>query len=211
MKPMDKGLAMSQGIRMTKKKYRTIVVDPPWEYPEGWPAWNNRGQRKPLNYSQMTVEQIAALPIYNLLEREGYVFLWVTNRYLEQGFFTMREWRCTPKQTLTWCKSPIGQGPGGMFATTTEFIIVGQYINPNTHAHNRRTTGKVNTSWFEWPRGVHSAKPEAFQDIIERVCPPPYLEIFARRHRLGWHVWGNEVNNDLELLDEPGGFILSEA
>lgn len=186
-------------------KYRTIVIDPPWEHLEGWPAWNNKGERKLLSYPTMTVEQIASLPINSLLEREGYVFLWVTNRYLEQGFFVMREWQCAPRQTLTWCKQPIGQGPGGMFATTTEFIIVGQRINPNTHAHGRRTAGKVNTSWFQWLRGKHSEKPESFQDIVEQVSPPPYLEMFARRHRLGWHVWGNEVTSDIELSPAQTG------
>jgi N6-adenosine-specific RNA methylase IME4 len=180
-------------------KYRAIVIDPPWDYPEGWPAWNNNGNRKPLDYSSMTVEMITALPIFDLAEHEGYVFLWVTSRYLEQGFFIMRSWRCVPRQTLVWCKRPRGQGPGGMFATTTEFIIVGQRIGPNSHARGKRTNGKINTSWFEWPRGKHSQKPEAFQDIVQQICPGPYLEMFARRHRLGWDVWGNEVENNIEF------------
>ena len=181
------------------QKYRTIVIDPPWEYPEGFPAWNDNGERKPLDYPTMTLERIAALPIYDLLEHEGYIFLWVTNRYLEQGFKVLRAWRCVPRQTLTWCKPAQGSGLGGMFATTTEFVIVGQRIGENSHARGKRTQGKINTSWFEWKRGEHSQKPEAFQDLVEQVAPPPYLEMFARRHRLGWHVWGNEVNSDVEI------------
>lgn len=181
-------------------KYKTIVIDPPWDYPEGWPAWNNNGKRKPLDYSSMTIDAITALPIFDLIEHEGYIFLWITNRHLEQGFSIIRDWRCVPRQTLTWCKKPIGQGPGGMFATTTEFVIIGQRIGPNSHARGKRTIGRVNTSWFEWPRGKHSQKPEAFIDIVEQVCPPPYLEMFARRHRLGWHVWGNEVNSNIAIV-----------
>ena len=181
------------------KKYRTIVIDPPWEYPEGWPAWNDNGKRKPLDYPTMTVEEIAALPIYSLLEHEYYAFLWVPNRYLEQGFAVMRTWRCVPRQTLTWCKIPHGQGPGGMFATTTEFIIIGQRIGPRSHARGTRTIDKVDTSWFNWLRGRHSEKPEAFQGILEIVSPSPYLEMFARRPRLGWDVWGNQVESDINL------------
>ena len=38
--------------------------------------------------------------------------------------------------------------------------------------------------------------------IIERCSPGPYLELFARRKRLGWDVWGNEVESDLVLGGE---------
>lgn len=49
------------------------------------------------------------------------------------------------------------------------------------------------TRWWNWPRAEHSAKPEAFQDVVESVSPGPYLELFARRQRLGWHSWGNQA------------------
>lgn len=46
------------------------------------------------------------------------------------------------------------------------------------------------TTWWQWPRGVHSAKPPAFLDMVERVSPGPYVELFARAPRLGWDSWG---------------------
>jgi N6-adenosine-specific RNA methylase IME4 len=52
---------------------------------------------------------------------------------------------------------------------------------------------RVDTRWFTWPRGSHSQKPEAFYDMVESVSPGPYLELFARRNRLGWDTWGNEA------------------
>jgi N6-adenosine-specific RNA methylase IME4 len=58
----------------------------------------------------------------------------------------------------------------------------------------------VDTRWFAWPRGAHSAKPEAFLDLVERVSPGPYLELFARRARLGWDTWGNEALGGSDLL-----------
>ena len=45
---------------------------------------------------------------------------------------------------------------------------------------------------FNPARLKHSQKPEKFLDLIEQVCPGPYLELFARRNRLGWDTWGNE-------------------
>jgi N6-adenosine-specific RNA methylase IME4 len=59
------------------------------------------------------------------------------------------------------------------------------------------------TRWFTWPRGAHSAKPEAFIDMVEQVSPPPYVELFARRHRLGWDVWGNESANTAQMVAAP--------
>lgn len=182
-------------------EYLTIVADPPWPYPEGWPAWASRStERSSLPYPSMTVEAISALPVARHIAREGHVFLWTTNRYLDAAFDVLRAWDCTPKQTLVWCKPPQGKGPGGMFATTTEFVVIGQRIRPNTNAHGKRTMGeRVDTSWFAWPRGRHSEKPAAFMDMVERVAPGPYLELFARRRRLGWDAWGDEVESDLEM------------
>lgn len=45
----------------------------------------------------------------------------------------------------------------------------------------------------------HSAKPEAFLDLVESVSPGPYLELFARRNRLGWDTWGNESLEHVEV------------
>jgi N6-adenosine-specific RNA methylase IME4 len=87
-----------------------------------------------------------------------------------------------------------------MFSTTTEFVIVAQRINSGTHAHGQRTNGvRVPTSWFQWPRGEHSEKPEEFYAMVEQVSPGPYLEMFARRSRIGWDVWGDEAPSVLDL------------
>ncbi len=49
---------------------------------------------------------------------------------------------------------------------------------------------QIDTTWFCWPRGAHSVKPQAFLDLVERVSPGPYVELFARQPRLGWDSWG---------------------
>jgi N6-adenosine-specific RNA methylase IME4 len=48
-------------------------------------------------------------------------------------------------------------------------------------------------------RKNHSKKPEFFQDLIETVSDAPRLEMFARRVRYGWDVWGNEVESNVNL------------
>src|SRR5665647_373510 len=83
-------------------KYRTIVVDPPWPYDDGWPGWGlSREERSALPYPAMTLDEIRDLPVFSLVEPEGYVFVWTTNRYIEDAFSIARSWRLVPRQTIT--------------------------------------------------------------------------------------------------------------
>ncbi len=59
--------------------------------------------------------------------------------------------------------------------------------------------GRIDTRWFTWPRGAHSAKPDAFYDMVEQVSSGPYLELFARRARFGWDYWGDQSLGTAEL------------
>lgn len=95
---------------------------------------------------------------------------------------------------LTWCKPGLG---AGRFQCNTEQVVLcrkgSRHGNP---------FGMTNGTWFPWPRAEHSSKPNAFYDLVERVSPAPYLELFARRKRMGWDCWGNEVESDLEIKKE---------
>jgi len=53
------------------------------------------------------------------------------------------------------------------------------------------------------PRGEHSRKPDVFHEVIEKVSPGPYVELFARRARPGWAVWGNQAPNPVVLEPPP--------
>jgi len=141
----------------------------------------------------MTVEEIASLPVGDLAEPGAHLFLWTTTRYLHDAYHVVDRWGFVPSAVLVWCK-PANQGLfGGAFLSNVEFIVFAR-------RGSLATVEKQGSRWFTWPRGKHSQKPEAFQDIVEQVSPGPYLELFARRKRLGWHVWGNEVESDIELV-----------
>ena len=49
--------------------------------------------------------------------------------------------------------------------------------------------GRCERTVFSGLRLTRSQKPDAFLDIVETVSPGPYLELFARRNRLGWDTW----------------------
>lgn len=186
------------------KRYRTIVVDPPWRYVAGWPVGRTArgvthdGRRTPIGYKTMTVAEISALPIRKLAEpSQCHIYLWTTNRYLRAAFDVLMSWGATYSQSLVWCKIPMGRGPGGAFAQNAEFIL---FARIGSLGAMRRQP----SVWFNWPRtGCHSQKPEGFLDLVEQVSPAPRLELFARRNRLGWDTWGNEALNHVQITNGP--------
>lgn len=177
-------------------RYRTVVADPPWPMPTGGPrkanAWNTGAPPSTLPYPRMTLDEIAALPVDDLATDSAHLYVWTVNAFLEQTYEIVRGWGFRPSQLLVWAKSPRGLGMGGAFTNTTEFVMF-------AWRGSCSPLERVESSWWHWRRGEHSAKPEAFLDLVERVSPAPRLEMFARRQRLGWDTWGNEALEHVEI------------
>ena len=175
--------------------FQCIVADPPWRIDLCRKTPHHRSGQKngeswrgaliqQLNYPTMSDAEILALcpPV----AETAHLYLWTVNAKIEMAYQVAREWGFRPSSLLVWAKTPRGLGLGGTYCNTAEFCL---FARRGTHPAKRR----VETTWWNWKRGKHSQKPEAFQDIVETVSPGPYLEMFARRHREGWTVWGNEV------------------
>ena len=77
-------------------------------------------------YPTMTLEEITALPISAMSAPGAHLYVWTTQRFLWDAKDIMGKWGFTVIKTLTWCKKPVGQGPGGAFANTTEFCLFGR-------------------------------------------------------------------------------------
>ena len=172
-------------------KYRTIVVDPPWQVGRG-PEWSSNGASRPLVYPTMSLNEIRVLPVRDYAEADAHLYLWTINAYIPETYEIARGWGFRPSTLLTWAKQPHGIGLGGAFTLTTEHVLFAR-------RGSLKALERVDSSWWTWRRGRHSAKPEAFIDMVERVSPAPRLEMFARRQRLGWTTWGNECFTPEEL------------
>ncbi len=188
-------------------RYRTIVADPPWPI-AGLPVSRvpagevNDGRTVPVPYPTMSLDEIRAVPVKTLAQndvagnrpdktvpRDGSVlYLWTTNEFLPEAFGVVAAWGFKYSQTLVWCKHPIGSMIGGTYRMSTEFCLFCRRGSPPAGRH------RENQNWFVWPRSMtHSRKPDAFMDMVEQVSRGPYLELFARRQRLGWDTWGDEA------------------
>ena len=184
--------------------YRTIVADPPWEYPEGFATNTERPHKKdrdagastavpvvtrPLPYPSMSLSEIAELPISDLALPDARLFLWTTNRYLPDAFGLLAGWGFRYRQLVVWDKTPNIPPYGGSVArNAAEFLLVAQRGSPG-----RLSVWDSSVVRARRGRTTHSRKPDVFQDLVETVSPGPYLELFARRQRLGWDTWGNEA------------------
>jgi N6-adenosine-specific RNA methylase IME4 len=182
-------------IKCPPDKYKTIVADPPWQYGK-WGGCSGRGSRGividgrscDMPFKSMTVSAIMELPVSCLSGKNCDLYLWATQKYLPDAFVVMKAWGFKYCQILTWCKAPRGTGQGGLYCPTTEFLILGR--------KGKMPTGKTrkDSTWWKVKRTKrHSQKPEFFQDMIEKQSDGPRIELFARRPRPRWDVWGDEV------------------
>lgn len=167
--------------------YGTIVADPPWRYdypggPSHSSPWRISAE---MRYPTMALEDIKAIDVRSMAAPGAHLYLWATNPLMEQAFEVARAWGFAPTTMLTWCKPGPGFGKG--WRGNTEHLLV-------CRDDKRRPFESVATgTWYQAPRGEHSAKPEMFLDLVEQMSPGPFLEMFSRRARLGWDTWGNEA------------------
>lgn len=175
-------------------RYRTIVADPPWHYDGfGRGIGSQRGTVKPMPYPTMSVAEICRLPVGDLSDLSGsHLYLWTTTRYLRDAFNVAEAWGFRYAQMLVWAKPTRAHMLGGAFGCNVEFVL---FCRRGKLQHQ----AKSHTAWWLWNRSEHSRKPEAFLDMVESVSPGPYLELFARRQRLGWDTWGDQALEHVEM------------
>ena len=135
----------------------------------------------------MTLDELAELPIP--AAEEAHLYLWTTNAFLRDAFDLLDTWDFDYKATLVWVKPQMGMG--NYFRISHELVLFGIRGGLKTLRRDAR-------SWFEAERGKHSAKPQAFYQLVETSSPGPYLDMFNRDggklfRRAGWDGWGNEA------------------
>ena len=181
-------------------RYKTILVDPPWPYSQTLGRGKKFGDTTGggLPYKSLTLEQIKSLPINGLADKDCMLFLWTTNSFIHEAFHVVEAWHFTYKTMVTWGKTQIGLGY--WLRGQTEHFLLAVKGNPRT-----KMTGPHGTTGSSWStliidkRTAHSEKPQVFSDMIEEKSEPPRIELFARRQRMGWDVWGNEVYSSINL------------
>ena len=169
-------------IGLPDGRYRTIVVDPPW-------AYQNTSGRQRQDYAERTMglETIGRFDIERWVPLTGgcHLYLWVTDAYAGDIYQVLRAWKFDPKTWLVWMKDRIGMG--NYFRHQHEFCVFA--------VRGKLRLSRLDASTVFRARVTrHSEKPDAFYSLVESCSPGPYLDVFARRKRAGWDVYGDEVN-----------------
>lgn len=187
-----------------EKKYNVIYADPPWTYDNTSLKGEDEGKEISIDgrYDLMTLDDLKAMPISQITERDAVCFMWATNPLLPEAFELLKAWDFKYKTMLTWKKTSCS---GYWFMGITEHLLFG--IKGNVRAFR---SGLLN--FHACKSGKHSEKPDYFRQLISKavvnsIPAPSKLELFARsRENMfpdyeyeGWDVFGNQVNNSIKL------------
>ena len=175
------------------KRFATVLADPPWRF------LNRTGKvapehRRLSRYLTMTVDEIASLPVSDIVTDPAHLYLWVPNALLPEGIHVMKSWGFEYKTNIIWHKirkdgGPDGRGVGFYFRNVTEMMLFG------VRGKNARTLppGRSQVNFIAARKREHSRKPDEQYGIIESCSRAPYLELFSRGVRENWACWGLEA------------------
>ncbi len=167
------------------KKFGTIYADPPWPY-------SNQGTRAATgnHYPTMTMDDIRAEPVSDLAADNCHLHLWTTTSFLPDALNLVEAWGFTYKSMFVWVKSTVGLG--NYWRVSHELLLLGT-------KGKQLFLDKGQRSWIEAKRTGHSSKPKVVREIIEKVSPGPYLEMYGRSRPAtsAWTVYGNQFSSTL--------------
>ena len=192
--PMDASADLTRFL--DGARFGTVLADPPWRFT------NRTGKVAPehkrlARYPTMTMDEICALPVAAHLEDRAHCYMWVPNALLPEGLRVLEAWGFSYKSNIVWHKirkdgGSDGRGVGFYFRNVTELLLFGvRGTGVRTLPPGRRQVNMIQTRKRE-----HSRKPDEQYDLIESCSWGPYLELFGRGIREGWHVWGNQADAD---------------
>lgn len=165
--------------------FKTVVMDPPWLEVGG----GGRGAQNHYSVSKTSdmPDIITSCPYWNQIEKDAHLYMWVTNSFLADGLWLMKQLDFKYMTNIVWVKHRIGIGQ--YFRGKHELCLFGTRGRGfAVKTETRKITSVINAN-----RTIHSKKPDEFMEMVEQRSHGPYLEIFARRERENWTSWGNEI------------------
>ncbi|XP_035434951.2 N(6)-adenine-specific methyltransferase METTL4 isoform X1 [Spodoptera frugiperda] len=173
------GCVKEQCLKLDGNKFDIVVADPPW--------WNKyirrlKNANKKLSYSMMYNEDIAAIPLQNLLAENCLVAVWCTNAPSNVAAvknIIFPKWGVEYVGTWYWMKVTVDVQPLCSFASGCEKQPYERIILGKIGEVNDIPDGQVVVSV---PSALHSQKPPLL-DILSPLVKtesPQTLELFAR-------------------------------
>jgi N6-adenosine-specific RNA methylase IME4 len=183
-----KRLAEASTALPTGRKFPLIYMDPPTKYAAG-----DSDRSTENHYPTMTENEIAALPISDLALDKAVLLIWTTVPWLAKTLRLIEGWGFEYKSCACWDKETIGLG--FWWQNQHELLIAASRGSP-VIPENGSILGP---SLYREKKGRHSAKPEYFREMIDRVPEWkdwPKVELFPRVDGPlpnNWFGWGNQA------------------
>ena len=185
-------------IRLPEGPFPVIYADPPWTFD----TFSDKGKGKSpeQHYSCMSIDDICALPVKDIADKDSVLFMWATWPTIFQAQKVIEAWGFTYSGLAwEWIKyNPKTQkfafGCGYGTRKNVEPCLISRRGKPLLKDRSVRDfilpeAEEILVS----ERRQHSRKPEIAYARIESMFDGPYVELFARHRRPGWKSWGNEV------------------
>jgi N6-adenosine-specific RNA methylase IME4 len=165
-------------------RYPVLLADPPWRYEHVI----SESRAIENQYDTAELDDLGKIPVGDWATDDAVMFCWATSPKLAEAIDLLeQQWAFTYRTCLVWVKDGIGMGY--WVRQQHELLLIATRGDMVAPAPANRPSSVI-----EAPRAEHSEKPAAAHELIERMFPTlPKLELFARRPRDGWDVWGNEV------------------
>jgi len=174
-------------------RYNIVYADPPWMQLKGKTKKCRPHQTRNLDYPTLSLNDIKTV-----LEQvdADILFLWTIDKFLFEAQYIAEDLGYRLHARFIWNKTN-GVAPGFTVRYTHEYLLW-MYGKPMLKVA-KEAQGKFTTVFSE-PSKRHSQKPEKAYEMIEELYPKATkLELFARKRRIGWDAWGNEVDSSIEI------------
>lgn len=185
---------------MSDKKYDVILADPPWKQSKG----GKKDVRKnssggSLDYQTMDLSLISK--VLSDFSKKGAnnhsFFLWTIDKFLFESENIMKKLGYKLHARMVWNKVT---GIPAAFTIRFGHEYLLWFYKEKLIPIDKKMRGKVHSVFTEKVT-KHSKKPIISYQIIEALYPESdKLELFARDKRVGWDVWGNEVEPDIDYI-----------
>lgn len=177
------------------QKYQIIYADPPWQYRNK----KIRGGAEQ-HYRTLSIDELCGLKVAEIADEDAVLFLWCTFPMIPEALRVIQVWGFQYKTVaFVWVKqNPVAKtwfyGMGFWTRSNAEICILA------TRGHPKRIAKDIHQLIIS-PVKRHSQKPEEARERIVRLLGDvPRIELFARERAGGWHVWGDEIDSDIQLM-----------
>ena len=188
---------------VTLHKYNIICADPPWDMTYVKELENGYNVCD-LPYLTMNNNDIMSLPVKYIVASDAILFLWLIDSRIPILCKLIESWGFQHKTVdFVWHKALLdgtSQNPtlGTYTRKSCEFCFIGTRGKCLAVHHTQNQLQQ----YLPLAETTHSQKPTVIRDMIVKMCGDlPRIELFARRKVGGWDCWGNEVENDIDLIE----------